>query len=470
MNMNLCLDSRLLQQAWSECENVMSRFIQLGVAIKSTDDTCDGFTIAVVEDDFKYDMFDLIYRINASYALESNYYRVINGEQVLQRALNNAYKWFETKEKKVLLYLGKFPDFGFDIDGGSILAKQLINTLKRRCQLDIVFIRKNNETYSDSEVGNISYEKYLAAKTNKFARRMKNIETNRHALRQYNMYDIVITAHISKFFGMEIYGRDFWDKAILFPMFCTGSYIKAGEEVPREYTEKEREVLSRISKVITPSHQEKDDLISEYGCQADIINIVPRGINPLIKFGEKNINTTPVKIICIGSIKKQKNNMDALKLIKRLKNRGCQIEFHIVGTIQDQSIYDSMKAYIDCNELEQDVFYHIGVSQTELVHLLEDMHINISVSHWETFGRGIYEGISAGLPTFVYERLTEVKKICGASNAVYFAHDIEDMTNAVYKAIHDKSLYNMMHTATDDIRRKVSYYREQDNLLNIIFS
>lgn len=38
-------------------------------------------------------------------------------------------------KKNILVYLGKFPGYGFDIDGGSILARQLVDTLKNNCNL-----------------------------------------------------------------------------------------------------------------------------------------------------------------------------------------------------------------------------------------------------------------------------------------------------------------------------------------------
>ena len=36
----------------------------------------------------------------------------------------------------------------------------------------------------------------------------------------FENYDLIIAAHISKFFGMNNVGNDFWKKTIIFPMFC----------------------------------------------------------------------------------------------------------------------------------------------------------------------------------------------------------------------------------------------------------
>ena len=46
----------------------------------------------------------------------------------------------EIQKKKVLLYLGKFPGYGLDLDGGSILARQLIDILK--CVIGLIMIKK----------------------------------------------------------------------------------------------------------------------------------------------------------------------------------------------------------------------------------------------------------------------------------------------------------------------------------------
>ena len=72
----------------------------------------------------------------------------------------------EIQKKKVLLYLGKFPGYGFDLDGGSILARQLIDILKVNTTLDLVFIRKNRETYEDCQVHSIRYVEYIDAFNN----------------------------------------------------------------------------------------------------------------------------------------------------------------------------------------------------------------------------------------------------------------------------------------------------------------
>lgn len=373
-----------------------------------------------------------------------------------------------TIKKNVLLYLGKFPGYGFDIDGGSILAKQLIDTLKNKCYLDVVFIRKNHEEFSDESVRCVRYVKYKDAFNNKFTRRLENLDSNLEAIGDYSKYDIIITAHVSKFFGLQGASDDFWQKTILFPMFCTSSYIRAGEKVPAEYTNHELYVFQHVGKIICPSIIEKNDIIKDYNISEDKIVVIPRGVAPIFTHRTLSLKNTPPNIICVGSIKRQKNNLDALKVLALVRKYGIAAELHLVCTIQDNSVYTAMLGYIKNNNLQDYVKWHTELSQKQVAELMSKMNINISVSNWETFGRGIFEGISSGLPTFVYSHLIGVQKICMGCIGVSFCSDAEHMAKDIVKTLSDKKLYATKSESLKEITSKVSYYQEQLCLLNEI--
>lgn len=371
-------------------------------------------------------------------------------------------------KKDVLLYLGKFPGFGNDVDGGSILAQQLIDSLKNECNLDVVFIRKNKETFEDPAVRCVRYVEYLDARNNKFIRRLENLNTNKDALKDYRKYDRIVTAHVSKFFGFDEKEEAFWEKTILFPMFCTQSYVKAGELVPEEYTSLERIVLNNSNKIITPSRVEKNDLITTYGCDEQKIKVIPRGISPCFHFKTGSRSGNAIKIVYIASIKPQKNNIDAVKLLKLLRDQSSVFELHLVCTLQDQSIYQTILAYIEENNLAEAVHFHIGLCQSELAELLQEMDINISVSNWETFGRGIYEGISSGLPTFVMKRLIEVEQFCRNIRGVQFVEDISEMAAGIISLCKNGEEYQIRQQSLKGLSLALSYQFESQRLLQEI--
>lgn len=371
-------------------------------------------------------------------------------------------------KKKVLLYLGKFPGYGVDIDGGSILARQLIDSLKTRCELDVVFIRKHHETFADDEVNSVAYVEYLDADNNKFIRRLENLETNVEALKDYRKYDLIITAHISKFFGMKSAGTDFWSKTILFPMFCTQAYIRAGEIVPPEYTHLEQEVFDRVAKIITPSYEEANDLLKDYNCNPQKLTIIPRGITPLIKFRKPLPVHQPLRIVCIASIKPQKNNMGLLQLLEELKKRNVQAVVHFICTIYERPIYEKICSIVEERKWENCFKFHIAIPQHEVARLLLEMDINVSVSNWETFGRGILEGACAGLPTFVPKRLTVIKRLCGEETGVLFSSTISQMADQISKVISNEDTYLKMSMRLAEMHEKFSYKAEHERLLKAI--
>lgn len=371
-------------------------------------------------------------------------------------------------KKNILLYLGKFPGYGFDIDGGSILARQLIDTLKVNCNLDLVFIRKNHETYEDSQINQVRYVEYKDAFNNKFVRRLKNLDTNVDAIGDHRKYDTIITAHVSKFFGFQGMPDSFWNKTILFPMFCTSSYVRAGETVPHEYTEQERYVIEHVNKIICPSLIEKLDISRDYNVNDKKIEVIPRGISPIFNASKHFAPDSHVNIICIGSIKRQKNNIDALRVLSVIMANGFLADLHLVCTIQDKCVHEEMLQYIEQNNLKENVHFHIELSQSEVAELMKGMDANISVSRWETFGRGIFEGISSGIPTFVYDRLTGVKDLCDKCEGVAFCQDADAMAKSIIETCHNKDLYIKKCSSLAEVAHKVSYDNERKLLLSAI--
>ena len=414
----------------------------------------------------------LIYVVNGDCSVtESNVLRRLDGKNAIQDALQLAILDYRNRRKNVLLYLGKFPGYGFDIDGGSILARQLINSLKVRCNLTVCFIRKNEETFFDDDVCEVKYVTYKDPWNNKFVRRLENLDTNYEALKDFNKYDVILAGHISKFFGMQRVGKEFWRKAIIFPMFCTASYERAGEIVPREYTKQEKIVIDNVERIITPSNDEKIDLINDYKCAESKISVISRGISPLIKYKMRHISRgQTIKLICIGTIKKQKNTKMVLELLKQLMKSDYRFELHLVATIQDKEYYEEFRKQVELEGLCEYVKYHISISQEELAELLDGMDINISMSSWETFGRGIFEGASAGLPTIVFDILKTVRELSDNNEGICFVHLLSEMSEKILSLINDTNIYQEMSSALSSVSRKFSYKSEQNLLMQSIFS
>lgn len=385
-------------------------------------------------------------------------------------AIRRAAVMFSNCEKRILIYGEKFPLNNYDVDGGSITTKQLIDTLKYCTQVELAFIRhKKSESFADPWVRRISYFEYeIPSREDKFEKYLNEEPINHLALKDCSIYDHILVIHPSHLFGIDEHSP-VWKQVVLFPMFCTRSYLRAGHIVPAKYIEKEKAAIEHSSKIITPSEEEKKDLLADYNCREENIIVIPRGVASVFKYRAR---TSPkgrqLKLLAIGSIKPQKNNMEQLFILKRLLSSGIDCVLHAVGTVQDEKLYRDMKAYIQSNNLSERVFFHISISQKDLAALCDTVDVNFSTSKWETFGRGIFEGVCAGLPTVVYDKLSAVRAIAGGNGGIVFASDEEDMISKIGALYFDASRYEQVSAETRNTRGAVSYRQERERLYTAI--
>ena len=323
--------------------------------------------------------------------------------------------------KKVLLFTGKFPSFGDDTDGGSILIYSLIQALKYNCILDVIFTRTPRKGFEVIEgVRKVSFETYEHHLSDKFARRLANKEQLFSRLRkEIAAYDTVIITHCSKAFGIERLSAEERSKIVLFPMYLSPSYKRSGEYPPDEYIAEECSALCSAGKILTPSDSEKQDMIRVFGIDENKIKVIPRGYSSYIKPVVKQTHF-PIELLYIASIKEQKNTKEAIVLLKELSEYKIDARLHLAGSYQNDSILSDCRTYIAANGLSEKVIFHGVLPQKELAALIAKAHINISVSNWETYGRGIFEGMAGGLPTVVFDHLECVKQYVTDGEGISF--------------------------------------------------
>lgn len=380
---------------------------------------------------------------------------------IMKRITNS----FDLKDKKILLYLGKFPEKSYDVDGGAQLANQLILSLRHICHLDITFIRKEKEIYSDQFVCNIFYEEYIDPYGNKFSRRMKNLGTNRAAIMNGKEYDLIISGHCSKFFGIEN-EPELMRKAVIFPMMLTSGYKRSGEIVPEEYTERENMVLSNVSEIITPSTEELNDILNDYDVDSEKIRVIPRGISPLFRSRHRKCCSESAELVSIGSFKSQKNHISELICLKMLLDSGVtSLHLTLIGAIHDKENYHELCRYIKDNSLDNYVTMQHNISQSKVAEILEHMDICISCSHWETFGRGIFECMTAGIPCVLSDELEVIKSYATGVNHIVFFHNLPEMANAIRHLISYPEAYYEASEASLFVSGKVSYNMEREQLV-----
>lgn len=352
-------------------------------------------------------------------------------------------------KKKVLIVTAKWPYTTKSTDGGDSTTKEIIRSLKDDYIVDMLCFRNDiDEQIKIDDVQNIFFyhddfalfKNYQLHNEEKFLVRITQSEIAKKEIKRvYRNYNIIIVQHAMFLLDMED-EKELLDKIVLYPMFTGSSYIKSGEMVPKIYLDKEKKVLSLVKLIISPSDVEKNILIEDYGVDGNRIIVVPRPVD--YSFSVRKISdSSKIRLLYIASVRTQKNHLDAMRLVKIIKERGVDVELHCIGAIQDDAIFGDCVNYLEINRLAEYVIFHGNKSHIQIEKIMSICDFNISVSQWETFGRGVYEGMVFGLPTLITDKL---ECIIQASNIGIFpcvVSSLEEMANTIIDLIYDDKKY-----------------------------
>ena len=244
-------------------------------------------------------------------------------------------------KKKILLITSKWPDARHEIDGGGMTAINICETLKGTSLIDLLL----PETYKDitiHDVNNVYHYRVnlddwsIFNGPDRFRTRIKASISIKEIVERYvEYYDNIIILHVFHAFNIcNSFPDNYLKKIILFPMLLSPSYVASQESVPIEYIELEKNTLNRVGFIITPSIYEKNLLMSEYHVIPSKIKVIPRFSNQLF-FSDipHKLPMNKLKLCCIGSVKKQKQNHLAVQLLSNILSRGADAELFLVGPI-----------------------------------------------------------------------------------------------------------------------------------------
>lgn len=293
---------------------------------------------------------------------------------------------------KILLVTEKFNPDRTQRDGGY----QLVCSLKKAFGDDLRIMQFSCEEGLKSDW----CFQYPFKHHDRFQRRLLNAEFIAKKIKEVEKnFSHIIFIHISMQFGLVKLPLQ-EDKIIwTFPMFLTASYRFSGENVPDDYFQAEKVILKRNQNILTPSHLEKKQLIEIYGVMAEQIHVIPRGVNmQYISAQKRHCFGDSLKFCSIGSIKPQKNTLGLIDLFTSIKAKYKNATLKIIGSVQNQTYYKKVIKHINNLNMIDAIQLTGYIAPNDISAAIKNMHLHISVSQCETFGRAIFETLAAGLP------------------------------------------------------------------------
>lgn len=380
--------------------------------------------------------------------------------------------------KKVLLFTAKFPSQQSDTDGGSVTVKQLIHSIKDHCILDGVFLRAETSEKIEG-IQNISfingdflsYENYGKGSTDKFLIRLEHCKTMAEQLIPLlDHYDKIVIIHCLQSMGLSHLPLEVREKILLFPMFLSDSYRKSGDIVPEAYELEEKKALQSVGGILTPSYEEFRTITSSYGVSGEKIHVIPRAVDDIFhRERTKTLNHRCIQIIYVASFKNQKNNIAAIQLASGLLTNQVDFHLHLVGSVQGKDVYQQCLQQIETDKLTEYITIHPPMWQKELSSLFEQMDFNISVSHWETFGRGIFEGLFSGLPTVILNSITCVKDYIQENQGVIFVDTVDEIREKIQYLTEHPSEYAKVSAQTQIMRNHFTVGKQAQSIRDVLF-
>lgn len=353
---------------------------------------------------------------------------------------------------RILLITSKWAATIQEIDGGCMTAQNVIDAIVEDSCVDLLL----PEMYKGIKIAGINKAYFYPVDQgivdnytgkNRFMCRLKIAEIVASiVLNIYSKYDRIIILHA--FHAFTICNGNYvslQNKVILFPMLLTPSYIDSGEVVPAIYTKCEMKAIQNARTIITPSVYECEQIKNYFNVVSNKIAIVPRFVGRAFKYVE-NASTCQSRLnICyIASIKKQKHNIEAVKLLQQLSKTLPNCFLYIVGSIQDDSEFNKLVGYINDNGLSNQISIIQPMSQSEVNNLFSVCFANISVARCETFGRAIIEGLYCGLPAFVLTDTKCFKTLIGDGHGVKYSDSVTEMANQLMEVYNSPQLYQKM--------------------------
>jgi glycosyltransferase involved in cell wall biosynthesis len=340
---------------------------------------------------------------------------------------------------KVLVVASKCPTDVQDCDGGGMLVMDFAKILPNIfSSVDFLFLRKENaqwqKIYKEGnsyfiDLNNVQFE-------DKFLNRVHFSKVNAKIInKKFNNHELILVIHISNIFGINSISPGLWNRIVLFPMFTSASYQLSNEKPSSDYIALETEVMLNCQKIISPSKAEATLIKKKFPSLNGEISVIPRIVQyPILKKPFKVYPAKSISLINIASIKPQKNQIFLIESLSECRKKNLKVECHLVGGVQDKEYAANLAYKIKALKLEKYVHLHGACNRSKLLSIATVCHINITVSLWETFCRGFFEGASMGLPSMACRDLKCIWEYAECGTLIkHFERDYEHF----YKCLHE---------------------------------
>jgi glycosyltransferase involved in cell wall biosynthesis len=178
-----------------------------------------------------------------------------------------------------------------------------------------------------------------------------------------------------------------------------------------------------------------------YGVPPEKVVVIPNGINLKMFQGptEKEMMEGDPCILFVGSFIYPKGVDTLIKAIAIAKRDLPHIKLHVVGN--SKYLLPSLRSLIAKEAVENNIFFHGWVSQSELPRYYKSADFCVFPSRLESFGIVVLEAMASGIPIIASDIDTFRERLTEGSTALFFQNNKpEDLSRAILKLASDSNL------------------------------
>jgi glycosyltransferase involved in cell wall biosynthesis len=219
------------------------------------------------------------------------------------------------------------------------------------------------------------------------------------------------------------------------------------------YKIKFRKAALNADVVVATSIQTKDDLINMLNIPEEKIKVVYQSCDPAYFAEPKEVNLTPLQqlfpsvpsefLLSVGTIEERKNLLNVLKAIKIL-NQNLSIPLVVIGR-KKQPYFKQLLAFIDENQLQNQVIFLENVSNHHLKLFYQSAKLLLYTSFFEGFGIPVLEALLSGTPV-ITSKTSSLPEVAGPFSTLINPESPEEIAGAIERLLSDPNICNHYKT------------------------
>jgi glycosyltransferase involved in cell wall biosynthesis len=158
----------------------------------------------------------------------------------------------------------------------------------------------------------------------------------------------------------------------------------------------------------------------------------------------------PIKLITVGALNENKNQMFLLKAVKKISDWGHPIHLTVIGTGNE---LPNLEQYVKDNQLDSNITFAGHVKSIEEMYWSSSIYVHASKQ--EGFGLVFSESMACGLPCIAIDNIGNREIIRNGINGyIVKSGDIVDFCNKIIEVSNNDTLYKKLQSAAIETSKK----------------